>query len=92
MHHLATPDATGEIELLKLKLQHAEEKIAIEESRRRESEQREREAKEEINRLLNIVEKQTYLLTAGPEQRNVVKQEVLTEDQPKKGWLRRLFS
>ena len=70
---LATGDATAEIELLKLKLQHAEEKIAIEEGRRHESERREREAKEEVNRLLNIVEKHTYLLAAAPEQESVKK-------------------
>ena len=82
-------DATGEIELLRLKLQHAEEKMAIEENRRRESEHREREAREEITRLLTIVEKQTYLLTAVPGQ-EVPKKELL-ENEPKKGWLRRLF-
>jgi hypothetical protein len=78
---LATGDATAEIELLKLKLQHAEEKIAIEEGRRHESERREREAKEEVNRLLNIVEKHTYLLAAAPEQESV-----------KKSWWQRVFN
>jgi Ca2+-binding EF-hand superfamily protein len=78
---LATGDATAEIELLKLKLQHAEEKIAIEEVRRHESERREREAKEEVNRLLNIVEKHTYLLAAAPEQESV-----------KKSWWQRVFN
>lgn len=82
-------DATGEIELLRLKLQHAEEKMAIAENRRHESEHREREAREEITRLLTIVEKQTYLLTAVPGQ-EVPKKELL-ENEPKKGWLRRLF-
>lgn len=64
----ASANATIEIELLQMKLQHAEEKMVFEENRRRESEIREREAREEINRLLNIVEKQTYLLAAAPEQ------------------------
>lgn len=82
-------NATVEIEILRLKLQHAEEKITTEENRRRESEHREREAREEITRLLNIVEKQTYLLTAAPGQ-EVPKKELL-ENEPKKGWLRRLF-
>ena len=82
-------NATVEIEILRLKLQHAEEKIITEENRRRESEHREREAREEITRLLNIVEKQTYLLTAAPGQ-EVPKKERL-ENEPKKGWLRRLF-
>ena len=78
---LATGDATAEIEILKLKLQHAEEKIAIEEGRRHESERREREAKDEVNRLLNIVEKHTYLLAAAPEQESV-----------KKSWWQRVFN
>lgn len=82
-------NATVEIEILKLKLQHAEEKITTEENRRRESEHREREAREEITRLLNIVEKQTYLLTAAPGQE--VPKEDLPGNQPRKGWLRRLF-
>lgn len=82
-------DATVEIETLKLKLRHAEEKIATEENRRRESEHREREAREEITRLLNIVEKQTYLLTAAPGQQ--ARKEALSGNEPKKGWLRRLF-
>lgn len=82
-------NATGEIELLRLKLQHAEEKMAIEENRRRESEHREQEAREEITRLLTIVEKQTYLLTAAPGQEAPKKE--LLENEPKKGWLRRLF-
>lgn len=84
MPQLATGGATVEIELLKLKLEHAEGKLTIEENRRRESEQREREAREEITRLLNIVEKQTYLLTAGSAQENL-------PEQPKKGWWRRIF-
>lgn len=88
---VATPRETGyatvEIELLKLKLQHAEEKTTIEESRRREAEQREREAKEEINRLLGVVERQTYLL-AAPQPL----EEVYPEQQPKLGWWKRLFS
>jgi hypothetical protein len=78
---LATGNVTAEIELLKLKLQHAEEKIAIEEGRRHESERREREAKDEVNRLLNIVEKHTYLLAAAPEQESV-----------KKSWWQRVFN
>lgn len=82
-------NATVEIELLQLKLQHAEEKMVIEENRRRESEHREQEAREEINRLLNIVEKQTYLLAAAPEQE--AHKENLPANQSKKGWLRRLF-
>lgn len=84
-----TVNATAEIELLRLRLQHAEEKISTEESRRRESEHREREAREEISRLLNIVEKQTYLLTAAPGQE--VSKENLSENKPKKGWWRRFF-
>ena len=84
-----TVNATVEIELLRLKLRHAEEKITTEENRRRESEQREREAREEITRLLNIVEKQTYLLTAAPGQETP--KEDLPGNQPRKGWLRRLF-
>jgi len=83
----ATGNATAEIELLKLKLQHAEEKIAIEEGRRHESERREREAKEEVNRLLNIVEKHTYLLAAAPEQESIAKQELV-----KKSWWQRVFN
>lgn len=78
---LATGNVTAEIELLKLKLQHAEEKITIEEGRRHESERREREAKDEVNRLLNIVEKHTYLLAAAPEQESV-----------KKSWWQRVFN
>jgi hypothetical protein len=85
----ASANATVEIELLQLKLQHAEEKMVIEENRRRESEHREREAREEINRLLNIVEKQTYLLAAAPEQE--AHKENLPANQSNKGWLRRLF-
>lgn len=81
-----TGDATVEIELLKLKLQHAEEKMTIEESRRREAEHREREAKEEINRLLGVVEKQTYLL-AAPQPL-----EEAHPEQPRLGWWKRLFS
>lgn len=84
-----TVNATAEIEILRLKLQHAEEKISTEENRRRESEHREREAREEITRLLNIVEKQTYLLNAAPGQEALKKE--LLENEPKKGWLRRLF-
>jgi len=84
-----TVNATAEIELLRLKLQHAEEKITTEENRRHESEHREREAREEISRLLNIVEKQTYLLTAAPGQE--VSKGDLSRNEPKKGWLRRLF-
>ena len=84
-----TANATAEIEFLKLKLLHAEEKIGIEENRRRESEQREREAREEITRLLNIVEKQTYLLTAAPAQE--APKEDLPTSKSKKGWLQRLF-
>lgn len=92
MPQLATGDETGnatvEIELLKLKLEHAEGKLSIEENRRRESEQREREAREEITRLLNIVEKQTYLLTAGSAQET---QKENLPSQPKRGWWRRIF-
>lgn len=80
-------NATVEIELLKLKLQHAEEKMVIEENRRRESEHREREAREEINRLLSIVEKHTYLLAAAPEQESSAKQE-----SAKKSWWQRVFN
>lgn len=93
--HAATEDATGEIELLKLKLQHAEEKIVIEETRRREAEQREREAKEEVLRLLTIVEKHTYLLTASSTHEEVPlhKEKIdSTEEQPKGKWWQRLFS
>jgi hypothetical protein len=81
-----TGNATVEIEILKLKLQNAEEKITIEESRRREAEQREREAKEEINRLLGIVERHTFLLAAAqtPEEAHA--------EQPRPGWWKRLFS
>ena len=81
-----TSYATVEIELLKLRLQNAEEKITIEESRRREAEQREREAKEEINRLLGIVEKHTYLLAASQAPEEV------PSEQPRTGWWKRLFS
>ncbi|SKC20875.1 hypothetical protein [Dyadobacter psychrophilus] len=88
MQQAATPNkirnAAAEIELLKLKLQHAEEKVSTEENRRHESEQREQEAKEEIGRLLAIVEKQTYLLAAPPKVD-------LPEKQSPKGWFRRLF-
>lgn len=84
-----TGNATAEIELLKLRLEHVEGKLGIEENRRQESEQREREAREEINRLLNIVEKQTYLLTAAPAQES--QKENLLTNQPKKGWWRRIF-
>lgn len=83
-----TGDATAEIVLLKLKLEHTEGKLSIEENRRRESEHREREARDEISRLLNIVEKQTYLLTAGSAQE--AQQENLPS-QSKKGWWRRIF-
>lgn len=90
VQQVATPgevgNATAEIELLKLKLQHAEERIIIEESRRREAEQREREAKEETNRLLGVVEKQTYLL-AAPQAVNEAHAE-----QPRPRWWKRLFS
>lgn len=82
--------ATAEIELLQLKLQHAEEKISVEENRRRGSEHREREAREEISRLLNIIEKQTYLLTAAPGQE--LPKEGIPEKESKKGWLQRLFN
>lgn len=85
----ASANATVEIELLRLKLQHAEEKMVFEENRRRESEHREREARDEISRLLNIVEKQTYLLTAAPGQE--ARKEDLSAHQSKKSWLRRLF-
>jgi len=84
---VATGDATVEIEILKIKLQHAEEKIIIEENRRRDSEQREKEAKEEIHRLLNIVEKNTYLLAAAPVQETISEMEQL-----KNKWWRRLFN
>lgn len=79
-------NATMEIELLKLKLQNAEEKITIEESRRHEAEKREKEAKEEVNRLLGIVEKHSFLLAAPqiPEE--------ASPEQPKPGWWKRLFS
>ena len=86
----ATTYKTGntrvENEILKLKLQNAEEKISIEECRRREAEQREREAKEEINRLLGIVEKYTFLLAAPqtPEEAH--------PEQPRAGWWKRLFN
>jgi len=89
MQQRATGGATAEVELLKLKLEHAEGKLSIEENRRQESEQREREAREEISRLLNIVEKQTYLLTAAPLQE--FQKENLLTSQPKKGWWRRIF-
>lgn len=87
VHHLATPNATAEIDILKLKLHHAEEKIAIEEGRRHESERRERETKEEVTRLLNIVEKHTYLLAAAPEQESIVKQESV-----KRSWWQKVFN
>lgn len=87
MQQLAIGDATVQIEILKLKLQHAEEKIVIEENRRRDSEQREKEAKEEIHRLLNIVEKNTYLLAAAPVQEMIPEMEQL-----KNKWWRRLFN
>ena len=81
-----TGNATVEVELLKLRLQNAEEKITIEESRRREAEQREREAKEEINRLLGIVENHTYLLAAPQTPKET------HPEQPRPGWWKRLFS
>lgn len=90
-----TRNATLEIEFLKLKLQHAEEKIVIEEMRRHEAEQREREAKEEVRRLLTIVEKHTYLLTASSthEEVQLPKEDTsFTTEQPKGKWWQRLFN
>ncbi len=88
-----TSNATGEIELLKLKLLHAEEKITIEESRRREAEHREREAREEVKRLLGVVEKQTYLLAAPQAPGGQTQEEIQPEpEQPKGNWWKRLFS
>ena len=88
-------NATVEIKLLKLKLQHAEEKIAIEESRRHEAEQREKEVKEEVYRLLNIIEKHTYLLTVAPIQEEVQLSENRIHsdsEKPQSKWWQRLFS
>lgn len=99
MHQAATYNATGdatvEIELLKLKLQHAEEKIVIEETRRREAEQREKEVKEEVLRLLTIVEKHTYLLTASATHEEVQLADEKADsklEQSKGKWWQRLFS
>jgi len=96
LQQLTTPiemkDAAMEIELLKLKLEHAEEKIAIEENRRRESEQREKATKEEVYRLLNIVEKHTYLLNAAHAQEEVLKGKIDFDlEKPKDKWWKRLF-
>lgn len=86
----ATPDKTAEMELLKLKLQHAEEKLHIEATRREEAERRERETKEEMSRLVGIIDKQTYLL-AAPKPEEEQEPAPKKQEAPKPGFWQRVL-
>lgn len=82
-----TPSAAHEIELLQLKLEHAEQ-------RRQEAERREDAARAEVARLLGIVEKQTLLLNPPKEDAAAeAEPEPAKPQQPpqRPGFFRRVF-
>ena len=59
-----TGQSNTELQLLKLQLEHLEKERDTERERRQEAEARERSSKEEVQRLLGIVESQTKQLAA----------------------------
>lgn len=72
-------DTVSEIELLKLKLEHAERDTEIERERRREAEKRVEEERAEKERLFTLVKSTTRLLEAPKQQ-----PEPITPQQPEK--------
>lgn len=76
----ATDDT--ELQLLKMQLEHVERERETEKERRREAERREEEARDEVRRLLGIVESHTRQLPA-PESEAETKEE---ESQKRRKW------
>lgn len=66
-HQIDTPKSNTELQLLRLKLEHFEEKLEAERVLRKEIEQQRDLALEEKVKLLEIVEKQTHMLAAPKE-------------------------